>query len=281
MSIAFNAVDHSYNNINKEDTIKWVSVTTLISHFKEPFNAKETANIVSKNKKSKWFGITPSDILDIWDKESKRASTLGTFYHNQREDDLCNLSSLEKDGFTIPIFNPVAVNTEGLKIAPIQKLEIGIYPEHMVYLKSAGICGQSDLVEIVNGVVNIIDYKTNKKISRESYKNWEGKSKKLYSPLSHLDDCEFNHYALQLSMYMYIILKHNHKLKPGKMSIHHVTFYKEAEDQWGYPITKMDMDNNPIVEKVEIIDIPYLYNEIMSIIHYTKENKELILKNKK
>ena len=29
----------------------------------------------------------------------------------------------------------------------------------MVYLKSAGICGQSDLVEVINGVVHITDYK--------------------------------------------------------------------------------------------------------------------------
>jgi hypothetical protein len=43
-----------------------------------------------------------------------------------------------------------------LKIAPNQKLDPGVYPEHMVYLKSAGICGQSDLVEVVNGKVILL-----------------------------------------------------------------------------------------------------------------------------
>ena len=37
----------------------------------------------------------------------------------------------------------------------------------LVYLKSARLCGQADLVEIVNGYINITDYKTNKEIKRE------------------------------------------------------------------------------------------------------------------
>ena len=58
----------------------------------------------------------------------------------------------------------------GTKIAPDQKLSNGVYPEHFVYLKSLGICGQADLVTIVNGKINIIDYKTNVKISFKTHK---------------------------------------------------------------------------------------------------------------
>ena len=44
---------------------------------------------------------------------------------------------------------------------------------------------------------------------------------------------------LQLSIYMYIILKHNPKLRPGSMFIyHHVQFEEEGKDDYGYPITK-------------------------------------------
>ena len=53
----------------------------------------------------------------------------------------------------------------------------------MVYLKSAGICGQSDLVEVVNGKVSIIDYKTNKEIKMQSYVDWEGISQKMQFPV--------------------------------------------------------------------------------------------------
>jgi thiol-disulfide isomerase/thioredoxin len=276
MSITFNAIDHSYNSINTEG-IDWISVTTLVSHFKKPFDAKKVAEKVSKNKKSKWYGISPEDIQNIWNAESTRATTLGTYYHNQRESDLCALASIEREGFTIPIFSPLP-EKDGIKYASIQKLEPGVYPEHMMYLKSVGICGQSDLVEIVNGKVNVIDYKTNKEIKTESYTDWEGKSDKLLPPLDNLDDCNFNHYALQLSIYMYIILKHNPKLKPGRIFIHHITFEQEKEDKWGYPIAKLDHDGNPIVKEVTPMSVPYLVDEVISIMHFLQNNKHKIKK---
>ena len=71
----------------------------------------------------------------------------------------------------------------------------------------------------------------NKEIKKESYIDWEGISEKLSQPLSALDDCNFNHYALQLSIYMYIILKHNPKLIPGKMFIQHISFEEEGKDE--------------------------------------------------
>ena len=271
MSIVFNAAEHSYKSINNTEAISWTSVTTLISSLKKPFDAKAVAARVSKNKRSKWYGIEPKIIEQIWKNEADRATTLGTYYHNQREADLCSFASIEREGITVPIFKPYE-EPNGLKIAPLQKLDPGVYPEHMVYLKSTGICGQSDLVEVVNGRVNIIDYKTNKEIKTEGFTNWEGISEKMLDPISHLDDCNFNHYALQLSIYMYIILKHNPKLQPGKIFIHHITFEQDGEDKYGYPIAKKDSDGNPIVKQVIPIVVPYLVDEVISILHYIKDH---------
>jgi hypothetical protein len=270
MTIAFKSEDHTYISINDEK-INWISVTSLINNFKKSFDAKKVAEKVSKNKKSKWYGLNPLDIQNIWACESLRATTLGTYYHNQRETDICSFASMERDGITIPVVSPLDLK-DGLKIAPIQKLEPGIYPEHMVYLKSAGICGQSDLVEVVNNKVNIIDYKTNKEIKMESYVDWDGKSEKLCNPVNNLDDCNFNHYALQLSVYMYIILKHNPKLKVGKMLIHHVIFDEDEKDLNGYPVTKYNENGDPIVKEVIVIPVPYLQDEVISIMHYLKDN---------
>ena len=169
--IVFNADDHSYRSLD-DSNIDWISVTTLVSHFKKPFDAKKIAEKVSKKKNSKWYGIEPKLIQQIWNNESERSLTLGTWYHNQREADLCSFASMEREGVTVPVFKPSEVQN-GIKVAPSQKLEPGVYPEHMVYLRSAGICGQSDLVEVVNGKVNIIDYKTNKKIDTVSDRDWE------------------------------------------------------------------------------------------------------------
>jgi hypothetical protein len=277
MSIFFNAQDHSYKSVDIEQDIVWYSVTTVVSSLKKPFDAKKTAQTVSKKQGSKWHGIDPVIIQEIWSNEAKRATDLGTWYHNQREDDLCSLASIEREGATIPIFKPLPLRN-GIKHAPNQKLESGVYPEHMVYLKSAGICGQSDLVEVVNGRVNIIDYKTNKEIKMESFKNWEGISEKMLHPVSNLDDCHFYHYALQLSIYMYIILKHNPKLLPGKIFIHHITFETDGKDNWGYPIASKDENGDPIVKDVIAIPVPYLYDEVIAVINYMKESPTFIKK---
>jgi len=278
MSIVFNEKAHSYNSLNPDENIVWTSVTTLVSNFKEPFDQEGVAKKCAKNKKSKWYGLKVEEIIQLWNNESNRAMDLGTFYHNQREADLCSFASIEREGYNLPIFTPI-VKPDGDKVAPDQKLDPGVYPEHMVYLKSAEICGQSDLVEVVDGRVNVIDYKTNKEIKMNSYVNWEGVSKKMLPPLSHLEDCNFQHYALQLSIYMYIILKHNPKLKPGKISIHHVKFVNQGEDKFGYPITKLNINGDPVVEEVVEISIPYLKEEVISMIHWLNDNKHK-LKNK-
>jgi ATP-dependent exoDNAse (exonuclease V) beta subunit len=275
MSIIFNAADHSYKSIDAEG-IDWISVTSLLSNFKKPFDAEKVAASVTKKTKSKWFGIPPEKILELWKAEADRATTLGTFYHNQREADICSLSSIELEGLPIPIYKPIEEDSQ--KRAPEQKLTDGIYPEHMVYIKSAGICGQSDLVEVVNSKVNIIDYKTNKEIKKESFKNWEGISDKMSHPISHLDDCNFNHYALQLSIYMYIILKHNRKLKPGKIYIHHVLFEKEGTDEYGYPIIKYSSNGDPVIKEVIQMEVPYLADEVISIINWLYDNRDQIKK---
>jgi hypothetical protein len=276
MSIVFNAADHSYKSIDDAENINWISVTSLISNLKEPFDAEKVAARVTKIKKSKWYGIPPEKILELWKAEGDRAITLGTFYHNQRESDICSFSSIEKEGIPIPVYKPIEENH--VKMAPLQKLSDGIYPEHMVYLKSAGICGQSDLVEVVNRRVHIIDYKTNKEIKTESFKDWEGVSKKMLSPVDNLDDCNFNHYSLQLSIYMYIILKHNPKLEAGDIYIHHILFEEEGKDEYGYPITKYSPEGDPIVKEVIPIKIPYLKDEVISIVNWLYNNRHKLNK---
>jgi len=225
-----------------------------------------------KNKRSKWYGMTPKEILAAWDGETQRAIKLGNWYHNQREDGLLEFSTIEREGVEVPIIKPI-IDGAGIKIAPEQKLQDGVYPEHLAYLKSAAICGQADLVTVVNGKVTITDYKTNKEIKEKGFTNWEGVTSKMYKPLSHLDDCNLNHYNIQLSLYMYIILKHNPKLKPGKLIVQHVAFEKEGENDHGYPITRYDEQGEPIIKNIKIYDLPYMKDEVRSLIMWLKDKK--------
>lgn len=279
--LVFHPDNHLYESIDKSEAIDWISVTTLVSFFKQPFDSKKIAQKVSKNKNSKWYGMLPEDIIKTWNSESKRATDLGTWYHNQRENDLLECKSLNRHGVDLGVFAPM-VDEHGVKTASSQKLDDGIYPEHLIYLKSAGICGQSDLVEIANGHVHILDYKTNKEIKTSSFVNWEGLSQKMNQPLSHLDDCNYFHYALQLSIYMYMIIKHNPKLKPGSLTLQHVTFETEGEDEFGYPIAKRTEEGDPIVKDVIQYKLPYLKEEVNSLFSWLKFNKhELINYSKK
>lgn len=277
-ALVFEPETHSY--ISLESDTKWISVTTLISCLKPPFEGKKIAEKCARNTKSKWFGMTPDNIQQAWKAESDRAINLGTWYHEEREKDLLSFQTINIHGKDLPVIHPI-FDEKGRKMAPTQKLTDGIYPEHFVYLKSAGVCGQSDLVEVVDGKVYITDYKTNKEIKTAGFKNWEGVTAKMNPPVSHLDDCNYNHYALQLSTYMYMILKHNPKLDFGGMMIHHIQFEeKDQTDMYGYPITMLTPEGNPIVKRVVEYAVPYLRDEVISILHHLQDNPSKFVKKK-
>lgn len=272
MAVKFLPEDHKYVSVDPAENISWMSVTSIISKLKQPFEAEKIAEKSSKNKRSKWYGMTKDQILSVWKAESERAINVGNWYHNQREEDLLGLDTIERHGKTIAIMQPLA-DDQGLKVAPNQRLTDGMYPEHFVYMKSLGLCGQSDLVEVVDGVVHITDYKTNKEIRSESFKDWEGLSQKMNHPVSHLDDCNLNHYNLQLSIYMYMILKHNPKLKPGTMMIQHIMFEDEGKDANGYPILKTDENGDPVIKDIVHYDLPYLKDEVLAVVKWYQDNK--------
>ena len=270
--VQFKEVGHKYESI-VPDGMHWISVTTLIHNFVEPFDASTIAAKSSKNKKSKWFGLSTKEIENAWTGENRRATDLGSWYHKVQED---NLFSDNYKG-SLPVF-PCIVE-DGVKKAPSQILTTGLYPEHLMYMSSVGLCGQSDHVSVEDGYLNIKDYKTNKEIRKKGYENWEGTTKKMLQPLTHLDDCEFNHYSLQLSIYAYMILRHNPELKIGKLSIEHVSFEEEGTNKYGYPITKLSKHGEPVVKEVTILEVPYLKSECITLITWLKNNRNKIKKH--
>lgn len=274
MSVIFKAENHKYESLDPNEKINWLSVTSFVALFKEKFDPVSQSIKSAKNKKSKWYGIDPVEIQQRWKNEADRAINNGIFYHDERESDLMEIDTIERQGVAIPIIKPIFM--DGVKHAPVQRLMEGIYPEHFIYLKSATLCGQSDRVEVVKDVINIVDYKTNKEIKKESYKTWEGISKKMIGPCAHLDDCNFNHYSLQLSAYLYMMIKHNPRHTPGKLILQHVIFKKEGEDKFGNPIIIKDFNNNPVVDTVIPYEVPYLKTEIAAMINWLHDNRSTI-----
>ena len=120
-----------------------------------------------------------------------------------------------------------------------------------------------------NGLVGSAIFRN---LKEKGFTNWEGITSKMYNPVSHLDDCNLNHYNLQLSIYAYIIKKHNPKLRVGNLKIQHVKFKQVGTDSNGYPINE-HVDGEPVIEDIKLYNLPYLKDEVIQLIKWLKQNK--------
>lgn len=262
--VEFREDGHSYTSA---DGTNWISVSTLVHKFCPHFDAEKQSVKSSKNKKSKWYGMTPEDIRTAWENENKRSVELGSWYHAKMEEQMYQYP--EYDG--VPVVPPVV--KDGVKYGGKQTLKDGVYPEHLVYLPSAGVCGQSDLPILKDGKIRITDYKSNKEIRTQGYFDYNTGTQKMLPPLQHLDHCEFTHYSLQLSLYAYMIQRHNPSYEVGDLYIHHIKFEEEGRDKYDYPIYKRNEYGDPIVKEVIPMKLPYLRAEVVQLIEWAKNNK--------
>jgi hypothetical protein len=203
---------HSYVTDHGE---KYLSVTSLIKQY-EPKKDwdKIASNYAKKHKRD------VEEVKAAWKEEGRKGIERGTAYHTKMESEYVDRGSGQIDGVEYPVIPSPLI--DGIKLAIPLKLSDGIYPEIIVYSDKYKISGQADLVEVANGLINIKDYKTTKKIDTESFKNWKGQYEKLLHPLGHLMNCKHVTYSLQINIYMYLLRKHNPKLKIGNMEIHQI-----------------------------------------------------------
>ena len=236
--IAFNEEAHRYWNINDEQK-KFISVTTLIGKFGQPYDKefwsaykalekllppdawkvekKSLLNTKRFNKEIlKIHGISESDfnalqqeILDTWQEENRKSCERGTKIHAQLE------NAFYKGGKNVKLDKfGIGGKFECRKNYTELDLPYGVYPEYLIYRSSPdgilNIAGQIDcLVKNGNEIV-IIDHKTNKKLDLKSFFNNQSKSSvKMKYPLNTLDDCNYNHYQMQLSTYAWMLQKIN------------------------------------------------------------------------
>ena len=106
-------------------------------------------------------------------------------------------------------------------------LEKGVYPEFMISYKSDDgilrIAGQLDLLIKDGNDIIVIDYKTNKKLEKESFYNRFTKSRTMMKfPMDNIMDCNFYHYTLQLSLYAYLLQKINPNFNIKRLVLIHI-----------------------------------------------------------
>lgn len=175
--------------------------------------------------------VSQESIKEEWAKIREEAEERGSAYHKSREQ-----AQLKKSGSYKHISN--ATYKLSLDLA---NLEAGFYPELMLVHPNFNIAGTADSVEIFSdGTFNLSDYKTNKSLDFNSFQVYDQRLRKripkmMFEPVSHLEDCNGNHYALQLSMYAYILESYGYKL--NEMWIDHIVFEdNEVVDIIKYPI---------------------------------------------
>lgn len=226
---------HKYSDGEGE----YVPVTTFLKSFQEKVNWNEVAE---KKAKKMNDGTTKEQLLEQWKDKRDRAAERGTQYHKMKEEELL------QTGVAVVGYGTI----DGIKEDPTMLLvDNTTYVEKMIWSKRFGVCGTADLVEVVDGRINVKDYKTNEKLDFESWRNPRTRqTKRLISPVQHLDDCNFNLYQLQVNVYMYMLLQQNRHLKMGKMEILHVVFNEDrtVKETLIYPCLNMQREAKNMLE---------------------------------
>jgi ATP-dependent exoDNAse (exonuclease V) beta subunit len=85
------------------------------------------------------------------------------------------------------------------------------------------IAGQIDILVKDGEDIIIGDFKTGRELRFKSgYDPATKKTQKMLPPLNHLDDCNMNHYALQLSTYAYLLKKTRPEFNIKRLVIYHI-----------------------------------------------------------
>lgn len=213
--ITFTENDHLYKSIINGKEVKYISGTQFLNKFFPVFDPD--GKIAERCAKKE--NISVEEIKNRWNKKKQVSCRLGTRLHETIEDTLLrrNLRNIPEDDNEKNRFN------HGIQIGKkfLQKLDIlGI--EKIIFSPSLKIAGTIDLFAKSknSNCYIIIDHKTNEIINKENtFKKF------CLDPISHIPDINFYHYALQLSLYEYLLKKEFYvdKKSEFKFFLNHVT----------------------------------------------------------
>lgn len=229
--ICFDEAAHTYTNTQTGE--QYISVTTLLGKYKTPFDKDRHSLRVAERE-----GVPQELVLEMWEKENKKATDRGTHIHKLME----NYVDL---GEKITEYDQLYSSYDKAVSRAVCKFK-KVYSENLLHNDNYKIAGTADLIYDHGDFFTIGDFKTNKRFNFTSSFNDHFKD-----PINHLSYCEFNNYALQMSMYAFMYEKIS-----GKKCKKIVVFYLK-EDKW-YPI-----------------HCNYLKSDIINILtHFRNENQQ-------
>lgn len=256
-----------------------ISVTTLIHRFFPKFDADKVIDKMMNSRNwetSKYYGMTKEEIKALWEKERDDATIKGTAMHRSIEDYIndefqnlaklptcfeqdCTVNglaeTLSKLNFTVSASLPnPSTQTKEFEYflrfwSDLKKGSPGFKPyrtEWLVYDEDKRLAGSIDFtMEGPNGEIIIFDWKRSKEIKKEnSYQ-------KGFHCLKHLDDCNYNHYCLQLNIYRHILETRYGKKVAGMFL---VVFHPDNDDYIFIPVPVMQKEIEDIWSELPLIE---------------------------
>lgn len=234
-------IEHVY--IHRKTGEKFKSVTTVLSMLEPHFPAEEVALAISRqadeDRKPEYRGMTQQQILAEWERINREANEYGTEIHEILERYLlAGRIYIPKNDYEREIIT---------KYQKVDKMTGTLYPETVLFSQKYSIAGMCDLIEDFGDYFNVWDNKTNKKINYISqYGHW------LNKPVTHLSDCQYNIYSLQMSIYAYLYQMETRK-KVGRLALYYLNPEKDYE--------------------FEVIPCPYLGREAKDVLDYWRETQ--------
>ena len=206
-SISLDEENHVYSLENRN--IDFTSVTTYISDFFEKFDQIKVANKLIKTS-MKYAHRSVEDIIEDWNK----SRDYGTLVHKQIEDHI--------NGVLDATDAKAKHGVEWLKNF-INDRDCNVHVEKIIFSEDLGLAGTMDVLIHLpeSDEYIIIDWKTNKKIDTRSFRNKMG----THSITSNIEDCKYNVYAFQLSLYRYL-LETYYGLRIKQQIIAHIDDYR-------------------------------------------------------
>ena len=188
------------------------SVTTFVNNAFPKFNAEYHAK-----RKAEQLGISPEEVLDMWEQKGRESRELGTELHKKIENYYQGIVSIDDD----KTFNLFEMFADKIELKPYRT-------EWAVYDLKHNIAGTIDFVDYQNGEYIIYDWKRSEKIIENGMPVKINKyGEKGNYPLEHLDNTPYYHYALQLSLYKYILEKnYGMKISDLRLGIFHPSYNK-------------------------------------------------------
>lgn len=243
--IDFNEEKHTYTNRETKKQLK--SASRFLDFFKIPFDREGISKSISMfGKKSQ------AQILAEWDKKKDNSIIHGNHVHKMMED--YNNTGTCEDKSLIKVAKYINSDIIGEYYRS--------FNEAIFWNNQYGICGTADRPILrcknPNAILDVYDYKTNleKGIYYNSSTNKNGKIKhykKFYlKPIDHLEDCNYNHYTLQLSLYAYMA-QALYGVLIGQLAI--IFIGKNIKGEW----------------YAERIAVPYLKTDIKNMLDYYSE----------